>query len=37
VLWDKKLLTYERKGGYIRRRGDLITLRLRAEWDKFDG
>jgi len=36
-FWNKKPLSYEREGEYMRRRGDLITLRPRAEWGKFDG
>jgi PAS domain-containing protein len=35
-FWNTKPLSYEREEEFIQRKGDLITLRPRAEWGKFD-
>jgi hypothetical protein len=35
-FWNTKPLSYEREMDFIQRKGDLITLRPRAEWGKFD-
>jgi hypothetical protein len=34
---NHKPLSYEAEEDFIRRKGDLVTLRPRAEWGKFDG